>query len=334
MTRFAWLLGAIVVLLIFLFYTNMQKKEVERRHEEPLAPFLEAAQIENCNYIVIAQGEERKVELVRADGKWRVQMPEALFPASPDDVKDFIEYFDGLRPESVVDRSEETFSDYGVDEEHAVAVKFFRQREDETPVLHLLMGNRGSDYRSVFTRKAGDNTTYLLGENQSTLWEQEADLWRDKYPLRESRDDFNAITVRSPAGAFTVVKGDEGFWEFTDDKVNKVNQELTVSLISRLTGLVGLSLRDEDHPEFKLNQPEFEFELGIGERVVTLAVSAEVEDKRYLRNSELNQIYALSAPAFEGILTERKEYIQPEEEAEEAGENANKTEDSAGSTAE
>jgi len=317
-SRFIWLAGVIVILAALLVYANLREREVEQRREAGLAPLFPDAEPAECDYIVIAQGKGQKVELVRQNGRWHVQLPDRLFPASPDDVEELTGYFESIKPESIVDRSPDRFADYGLDDAAAVNVRFFRAREDATPAIDLLLGDRGPDYRSVFARKAGDNVCYLIPGNVATLWEQKAELWRDKYPLREKREDFSRITIRTGEDEFSLELSEDGFWKFPDDEVNPVNQEETVGLISRLTGLVGLNLIDEPAPEYKLDQPEYEFVLGLGERTVTLAVSSEYDAKRLVHNSELDQAYSISATALEGVKLHRQDYVKHEETSPEA----------------
>jgi len=319
--KFGYLFAAIVVLIIFLVYTNLQERKVEERREEALTPLIAASSLDGCSYVVISKAGEDDVELLKQDGKWYVQLPEKVFPALPGDVDDFFDYFNAIRPESVVSEDNAAFADFGVDDESGVSVRFFATKESDSPVAEVVMGKSGPDYYSVYARKAGDSRTYLIPENQSTLWNRRAKLWRDTYPFRESREDIHSIAIHTADETFTIVLGDDGFWAFGDGDPNTVNQEETVGLISRLTGLVGLSLVDDEDSEHGLDDPEWEFELGVGERTVTLSVSKEIEQKRYVRNSELDQVYEISAAPLQGIKTARKDYVQHEDDTEEAGKN-------------
>jgi len=320
--KFGYLFAAIVVLVIFLVYTNLQERKIEERREEALTPLVAASSLEGCGYVVISQAGADDVELLKQDGKWHIQLPERLFPALPEDVDDFFHYFNAIKPESIVSEDKAAFADFGVDEESGVSVRFFTANESDTPVVELVMGKSGPDYYSVYARKSGDSKTYLIPENQSTLWNRKAKLWRDTYPFRESREDIHSITIRTADETFTVALGDDGFWEFVDGDPNTVNQEQTVGLISRLTGLVGLSLIDNVESEHGLDNPEWEFELGVGERTITLSISEEIEQKRYLRNSELDQVYEIGAAPLQGIKTARRDYVQREDETEETEETA------------
>ncbi len=316
-SKFGYLFAAIVVLVIFLVYTNLQERKIEERREEALTPLIASSALEGCNYVVISKAGEDDVELLRKNGRWYVQLPERLFPALPEDVDDFFHYFNAIKPESIVSEDKAAFADFGVDEESGVTVRFFSSVESDTPVAELVMGKSGPDYHSVYARKAGDGRTYLIPENQSTLWNRKAKLWRDTYPFRESREDIHSIAIRTADETFTVALGDDGFWAFGGGDPNTVNQEQTVGLISRLTGLVGLSLVDDVESQHGLDNPEWEFELGVGERTVTLSVSEEIEQKRYLRNSELDQVYQIGAAPLQGVKTARRDYVQREDETEE-----------------
>jgi len=325
--KFGYLFAAIVVLVIFLVYTNLQERKIEERREEALIPLIASSALEGCSYVTISKAGEDDVELLKQIGKWHVRLPEKLFPALPEDVDDFFDYFNAVKPESIVSEDKAAFADFGVDEESGVSVRFFTTNESDTPVAELVMGKSGPDYFSVYARKLGDSKTYLIPENQSTLWNRKAKLWRDIYPFRESREDIHSITIRTADETFTVALGDDGFWAFGDGDLNTVNQEQTVGLISRLTGLVGLSLIDDTESEHGLDNPEWEFELGVGERTVTLSVSGEIEQRRYVRNSELDQVYEIGAAPLQGLKTARMDYVQPENETEEAGETAGASEE-------
>lgn len=325
--KFGYLFAAIVVLVIFLVYTNLQERKIAERREEALTPLIASSALEGCSYVIISKAGEDDVELLKQGGKWYVQLPERLFPALPEDVDDFFDYFNAIKPESIVSEDKAAFADFGVDEESGVSVRFFTTNESDTPVVELVMGKSGPDYYSVYARKSGDNKTYLIAGNQSTLWNRNAKLWRDTYPFRESREDVHSITIRTADETFTVALGDDGFWVFADGDPNTVNQEQTVGLISRLTGLVGLSLIDDLESEHGLDNPEWEFTLGVGERTVTLSISEEIEQKRFVRNSELDQAYEIGAAPLQGFKTARMDYVQPEDEAEAAGETAGASEE-------
>jgi len=320
--KFGYLFAAIVVLVIFLVYTNLQERKIEERREEALAPLVAASSLEGCGYVLITKAGVDEVELLKQDGAWYVQLPERLFPALPEDVSDFFNYFDAIKPESIVSEDDAAFAEFGVDEESGVSVRFYAAKENDAPVAEFVMGKSGPDHYSVYARKVGDGKTYLIAGNQSTLWNRNAKLWRDTYPFRESREDIHSITIRTADEEFTVALGDDGFWTFTDGDPNTVNQEQTVGLISRLTGLVGLSLIDDADSEHGLDSPEWEFEIGVAERTVTLTISGETEQKRYVRNSELDQVYEVGAAPLEGLKTARMDYVQPKDETEEAEESA------------
>jgi hypothetical protein len=318
--RFGYLIAAIAVLVVFLVYTNMQEQKVQQRREKALAPLIAPDVLDGCSYVAISQQNKDDVELLQKDARWHVRMPDRLFPALPEDVEDLVGYFDGIKPESVVSEDEAAFTRFGVDEESGVTVAFYAGEEESAPLAEFVMGDSGSDYYSIYARKLGDVKTYLIPENKSTLWNREAKLWRDTHPLRESREDFHSITIRTADETFTLALGDDGFWAFADDPDAPVNQEETVGLISRLTGLVGLNLVDDEESAHGLDSPEWEFELGIGERTVTLSASAESEDRRYLYNSELDQVYEISTAPLQGLKTARKDFIRKEEPADGAEE--------------
>lgn len=318
--KFGYLFAAIIVLIIFLIYTSLQERKIEERREEALTPLVAASSLEGCDYVVITKAGEDGVELLRRDGTWHVQMPEKLFPALPDDVTDFFDYFDAIKPESIVSESSAAYAEFGVDEESGVSVQFFTDNESDTPVAGFVMGKSGPDYYSVYARKVGDGKTYLIAGNQSTLWNRNAKLWRDTYPFRESREDIHSVSIRTADEEFSLILGDDGFWAFADGDPNIVNQEQTVGLVSRLTGLVGLALIDDVTSEHGLDNPEWAFTLGVSERTVTLSISGEIEQKRYIRNSELDQVFEIGAAPLEGLKTARMDYIQPKDETEEAEE--------------
>jgi hypothetical protein len=311
--RFVYLFAAVIVLVLILVFSNMRERSVEKRREAALQPFF-TAKPADAGYVLIKQGT-REVELTKTDGKWFVQLPGKLFPAVPEDAADLLNYFFNLKPESVVDEGDKTFTSYNVDDVNAVHVLIYAKKGEAKPLVDMYMGKSGSDYYSVYARKAGGNQVYSIASNQATIWNREAKLWRDKYPLRENRDEFNDITVTAKGGSFTLKRAADGYWAFADDAKNKVNQELTVSLISRLTGLVGLNLIDEVKPEMLLDKPEYTFDLGIGARKVTLTISPAIDTKRYVRNSETGQVYDISSAAVDGIKTLRQDYVKNDEPA-------------------
>ncbi len=309
--RFSYMAGAIALLLLFFTYAKMQEKAIETRREATLAPFF-TGKPSDVGYIAISKGQNL-VELENKDSRWYVQLPDTLFPAPPDDVKELLDYFCGLTPENLVDEGDKSYAEYEVDDVNAVSVRLYGKKGEQKPLLEMFMGKSGSDYYSIYVRKGGINAVFQVAQNKSTLWTRDVRLWRDKYPLRENRDDFNTITINAKGSSFTLKRDETGFWKFADDAVSQVNQELVVSLVSRLTGLVGLQIVDAVTPDMKLDQPEYEFGLAIGSRKTVITISSDVHGKRYVRNSELNQAYEISAAAVDGIKVERKDYVKAEE---------------------
>lgn len=315
LTKFGFLAAAIVLLVLLLAYAKFQQRHVETVKEAVVAELFPGAKLDDVNYIRIHQGPSGdNLELVREDSRWFVKMPERLFPAAPEDVKDLLDFFRDIKPDRVASQDAADYATYELTDEQAVSVSMFEAEDAGEPVLELMMGKAGPDYRSVFARTPASDISYLIGKTQATLWQRKADAWRDVYPLREKREDITSVTIHSPDDGFTVALDDKGFWQFTDTPEVTAKQEAVVGLISRMTGLVGLELIDEPIHEHGLDTPDFSLDFIIGGRQVTLSFSPEIETFRFVRNSWLNQVYKISASAVQGLNLARKDFVQPPKE--------------------
>jgi hypothetical protein len=329
LTKFGLLAVAILLLVLMLAYARFQQRHVEAVKEAVVAELFPDAKLDNVNYIRIHQGPSGdNVELVQQEGRWFVKLPERQFPASPDGIKDLLDFFRGVKPDRIASQSADDYATYDLTDDKAISVSMFQAEDAGEPELELMMGKAGPDSRSVFARKPASDISYLIGKTQATLWQRKALAWRDEYPLREKREDISAITVHSPGGEFTVSLDDKGFWQFADTPGVTVKQEAVVSLISRMTGLVGLELIDQPTHEHGLDKPDFSLDFAIGDRKVTLSFSPEMETNRFVRNSWLDQVYKISASAVQGLKLDRQEFVQPPKE-EEAKAEGGKAADSA-----
>ncbi len=335
LTKFGLLVAAIVLLVLMLVYAKLQQRSVEAEKEAVVSDLFPDAEVDSVNYVRIHQGPSGdNVELVRQDGRWFVRMPERLFPANPDDVKDLLDFFQSVKPDRIASQSADDYATYELTDDKAISVSMYEEEEAGEPVLELLLGKAGPDYRSVFARKPASEVSYLIGKTQATLWQRKALAWRDKYPFREKREDITSLTIHSPEGEFAVNLDETGFWKFADTPEVTVKQEAVVALISRMTGLVGLELIDEPADEHGLENPDFSLDFLVGDRQITLSFSPEMGTNRFVRNSWLDQVYKISASAVQGLNLSRQEFVQPKDEPQESADGSEEGAESAGDEAE
>lgn len=310
--KFGILAVAILLLVLMLVYAKFQQRHVEAVKEAVVAELFPGANLDSVNYIRIHQGpSDEDVELVQQEGRWFVKLPERLFPANPDDIKDLLDFFRNIKPDRVASQSADDFATYDLTDSRAISVSMFEAIETGEPVQELLLGKAGPDGRSVFARKPASDISYLIGKTQATLWQRKALAWRDEYVLREKREDVTSVTVHSPEGEFVVNLDETGFWKFTDTPEVTVKQEAVVALISRMIGLVGLEFIDDPIHEHGLDNPDFSLDFTLGSRQIKLSFSPEMEANRFVRNSWLDQVYKISASAVQGLNLSRQEFIQP-----------------------
>jgi len=323
-----FILGLLVIVLgALLGVASLLERRVERSKEAELKPFFPGLKAETLNFIRFTKGE-KKIELKRERDRWWVKLSEnRWFPVTPEDIRDVLDFFDDLTPAEVIAHGKNKLAKFELTDEQALKVELARSPEDNNP-YKIYLGKTGPDFRSTYAVKPGSDTIFLIADNKNSFFQREPKEWRDRYPFREKPEAINKFTIESAKERFTLARNKEGLWEFIYPGDIKADSETVSNFLSRMTNLVSISLVDDGEAVEALKVPDFSVTFELDGRKVTLSVSAEKDSKRYVKNSELKQVYALSASTWTGIprtieefkLKEEKKEAKPEEKKEQGKE--------------
>ena len=312
-----FILGLLVIVLaVLLGVATLLETRVEREKEAELKPFFPELKVESLNFIRFTKGE-KKIELKRERDRWWVKLSEdRWFPVTPEDIRDVLDFFDDLAPAEVIAHGKDKLEKFELTDELALKVELAQSLEDKNP-YRIYLGKTGPDFRSTYVVKPDADTIFLIADNKNSFFQREPKEWRDRYPFREKVDAVKKFTIESAKETLTLSRNEEGFWEFIYPGDIKADSETVRNFLSRITNLVSISLVDDGDAVEALKVPDFSITFELDGRKVTLSVSAETDSKRYVKNSELDQVYALSASTWIGIPRTIEEFKLKEEKKEE-----------------
>ncbi len=328
--KFIWLLAAIVVLLLLVFYAEISERRGAARKESELKAFYPEVEEDDVGYISLQKGTSA-TELKKEGERWLVKLSEERwFPATAEGVKEVLDYFIGLKPAELISTDRDKLGKFELTNEMALTVKLASSPEAEEPLAVVKLGKAGPDYRSVYARVDDLSSVYLLSGNKNSVFTRSAGEWRDKHPFHGNQSEIASFTVQQGKNRFAIEKGTDGQWKFAGESARPVDQNKVVEFLARLAGLVAIRLRDEEKPEMRLARPDFVVSLAVGGEEVTLTVSPETKDsKRFLRNSALDQIYELAASSFTDFPLSRENFEEKEKPAEAAATSGGDSSESA-----
>lgn len=84
-------------------------------------------------------------------------------------------------------------------------------RSGDRVLLDLYLGRSGRDFQSAYVRGQGDEAVYLLRGRLANLLARRMDAWRDREIVRIPADSVGGLSVRYPAGGYTLRRTEEGW---------------------------------------------------------------------------------------------------------------------------
>ncbi len=304
---------AIVVLLVIYVLATFGERRAEHIKKAELQPFFQGIKKDGINYIEFEK-DEKKIKLKKEEDRWFVLLNDGRwFPVNPPDVEEALEYFTNVEPAELIAEGKEKLEKFELSDKTALKVTLAKSPEDKSS-YKLFLGKAGPDFRSTYAVKPDETKIFLVAENKNSFWQRDPDEWRDKAPFRYNREDITKIAFTSANSSFILERDKDGMWQFTYPGDLKADSNIVVEFLSRISGMVAISLLDGGRkPEYKLDTPDFTIEFKVGNEDVKLIVSPETEDrKRYVENTHLNQIYALSASTWVGVPRTKEEFVLKE----------------------
>lgn len=221
-----WLAIALVVQLVILAAVYWPRHP-EARAGKVLAGLDSAA----ATGMVIEDGNGKKAELVKKDGRWQVRLADrSLYPAAADKVGRILEKLAGLDTARLVSTSAAARHRLEVADDHFDRrVKISAGGRDYTLYLGSSPG-----YKRIHVRRGGSDSVYLVRD--LAAWELAAmpSSWWKSDCLDYDPAKVAAVTVKNPRGSFRLVRKD-GEWR--DGKGRVLDKAKTEDLLRDLCRL-------------------------------------------------------------------------------------------------
>lgn len=271
--------------------------------------------------ILLYPSAEKGAEIIftRTGKKWKVSKGEITAEADENSIANMFGELLVLRPEQLVTRNKEKWSDFGVTDSLGTRVIM---KEGKKPVLDLMVGR--FEYQpgpGGYDRSAGNygtGLTYIRLYNESDVYvvkgflamsfNQTFNRWRNQIFLRTNKNDINLLTFEYPA--------DSGFIAMKSDTVWVIegmiaDSSLMASYLNSLAQKSNTQFTDQFTP---LLGPDYQLTInGINMAPIILKAYRRGE-KEYILNSSLNpDSYFISPPTglFGTIFKSKSDFFKP-----------------------
>ena len=202
------LIGVAVVLVLYLVFHQSDRT----LYELPEFPEVEAAEVSRIEIHIPAAadgGEETKeqaasggrtLELVKADGKWRIQPQDHA--AAKNKVDPMIDAITGLQLTALVSEAK-NYTRYELGEEQRIAVKAWA---DDELVRSFAIGKKAPATRHTFVKLPDDPRVYHARSSFRHRFDQSAESLRDKTVLAVKPDKIRAIEIRQDETRLSITR--------------------------------------------------------------------------------------------------------------------------------
>jgi len=173
---------------------------------------------------------DKQIVLEKMGGQWMLMAPEVPhYPASQTAVEQLLTQLKNLKLESLISSNPEKQSLFKVDSTGTVVTVF----EHNTPKPSFIVGKEGSDYLSVYVRKAGSNDVYLAQGLFTYTVNKQVREWRDKTIFKTVPQSISQITFHYGDTTFTLRQTNNA-WFIDSDSAQQVAVELFLNTLSNL----------------------------------------------------------------------------------------------------
>lgn len=313
------ILVIVLVVLIGLFF--LLRAIYEKRSAGNFKTDLIQIDSSMVSTILLYPSAEKGAEITftRAGKKWKVSKGEITAEADENSIANMFSELLVLRPEQLVTRNKEKWSDFGVTDSLGTRVIM---KEGKKPVLDLMVGRfeyqPGPDGYNRSAGNYGTGLTYIRLYNESDVYvvkgflamsfNQTFNRWRNQIFLRTNKNDINLLTFEYPA--------DSGFIAMKSDTVWVIegmiaDSSLMASYLNSLAQKSNTQFTDQFTP---LLGPDYQLTInGINMAPIILKAYRRGENE-FILNSSLNpDSYFISPPTglFGTIFKSKSDFFKP-----------------------
>lgn len=309
----------VLVVLIGLFF--LLRAIYEKRSAGNFKTDLIQIDSSLVNTILLYPSAEKGAEITftRTGNKWKVSKGELTADADESSVHNMFGELLLLRPERLVTRNKEKWSDFGVTDSLGTRVIM---KEGKKPVLDLMVGRfdyqpgpggysgSGGQYGTGLTyiRLFNETDVYIVKGFLAMSFNQTFNKWRNQTFLRTNKNDINLLTFEYPA--------DSGFIAMKSDTVwiiegNTADSTLMVSYLNALAQKSNTQFTDNFTP---VVGPDYQLTINGMNMAPIILKAYRRGEMEFILNSSLNPDSYFISPGtglFGTIFKSKSDFFQP-----------------------
>lgn len=229
--------------------------------------------------------------LIKSDKRWKI-----------DGTKDF--YANGTAMQALIDslksaksgrfelvsRNKSKKDGFGLD--GSLKAKLWSGND---PVGEFEIGKPGPDYQSSYVSLPGQEQTYLVSGNLSSIFSRED--WRDRQLFTADKSSIKKLRFHRAGKEYAIIlDGDK--WKSADKKIVLATDKVDL-ILSALVGLSASGIPDQDFKASGLNKDSFIIEAGGDAESLVLMVGAKnATGEYYAKKGDSDNIYLIDAGVF------------------------------------
>jgi hypothetical protein len=176
------------------------------------------------------------VKLNKKGDHW-VVASEGDYPADSEGVTQMMETAKALRLSDLASNKAKTHELFEVADDQGLKVNFLDPAGK--PLAQMIVGKRGDNYGTAYVRRAGEDSTYLVGQNLTSIFDRSKDTWKDKSIARFEVSEPTELVIKGDQETLTLRKAaDKGAWELIEGETETPANQSVVEGILRGFGTI------------------------------------------------------------------------------------------------
>ena len=312
------LLGVVVAAIIagiVLYHTvYAPRKQASRQALLSAFPDLGPAKVAA---IEIQKGSY-SAKLAKKGDHW-VVTSEGDYPADSEGITQMLETAKALRLSDLASSKAKTHELFEVTEDKGLKVKFLDPAGK--PLAQMILGKRGESYGTAYFRRGGEDSTYLAGQNLTSIFDRSKDTWKDKSIARFEVSEPKELTIKRDQGTLTLRKvPDKGTWQLIEGETETPANKTVIEGILRGFG----TLRTLEFPAMELKEAGLEspgrsvtVKLQDNTEITVLIGKLDSANNRYyLKRADQPAIFLVTKYQVDNLFKTKEELLSKEENPE------------------
>lgn len=311
-------LGAVVAIIIagIILYHRVYEPRQQASRQSSLAAFPELDPTK-VSAVEIQKGDY-SAKLAKKGDRWTVA-GEGDYPADTDGVTTMLETAKALRLADVASAKAKTHELFEVTDEKGLKVNFLDA--GGKPLAKLIVGKRGDSYGTAYFRRAGEDTTYLAGQNLTSIFDRSKDTWKDKSIAKFEVSQPIELTIHGEKDTLILRKvAEKSAWELIEGETESPANKTVIEGILRGFGtLRTLEFPTVDLKEAGLDSPGRSVTVKLqGNTEIGLLIGKldSANNRYYLKRADQPSVFLVSKYQVDNLFKTKEELTSKEENPE------------------